>query len=452
MNNRNCILALTVLAALLSLAGCPAGQGGKSATAVDSHDEHDHAAHAEAEPVEDEHDHAAHAEAAPAEDEHDHAAHAEDGAQPDEHAGHDDHAGHEDGPAMIELDAQQIRELGIASAPAGAGSLGRDLELTGEVGINEDSVTHVIPRVNGIVRKVHYVLGDNVRQGAVMLELDSTELAEHKSAYLAVLSQLELLEETAKREQMLVEKGISAEQDYLEAKQAVDEKRIEKRGIEQTLHALGVSDEQIAGIIANPEASLTGFTVYAPASGEIIEKHVTAGEMVGTEEPVFTIGNLNSLWVHLNVYPEDMADVRKGLEVLVDPGHGIPSETGYIDYIEPIVGEATRTAVARVVLERASEAFRPGLFVTGHVEIGGDTVDIVVPRDAVIELDEDKLVFVRHGESFEPRVVSIGRTTASGTEIVNGLSAGEEIVVEGAFQLKAELLKGTFDPHAGHAH
>src|SRR5690606_37206320 len=120
--------------------------------------------------------HAAHAEAAPDVDEHDHAAHAEGG---DGHDDHDDHAGHDEGPAMIELDARQIRELGIASAPAGAGSLGRDLELTGEVGINEDSVTHVIPRVSGIVRRVHYVLGDNVRQGAVMLELDSTELAGH---------------------------------------------------------------------------------------------------------------------------------------------------------------------------------------------------------------------------------------------------------------------------------
>ncbi|MCB1215885.1 efflux RND transporter periplasmic adaptor subunit [bacterium] len=450
MNRTHTILLLLLLPLLTCLSGCPAGKA-RTADSHDDHDGHDHAAHAEpAADEHDDHDHAAHAEpAADEHDDHDHAAHAEGGDGHDEHEGHDHGA---EKAAKISLTAEQIRELGIASAPAGPGSLGRELELTGEVGINEDMVTHVIPRVAGIVRSVRYTLGDSVASGAAMLEIDSTELAEHKSGYLAVLSQLALLEETAQREQMLVEKGISAEQEYLAAKQAVEEKLIEKRGIEQTLHALGVSDAQIAGIVANPEASLTGFTVYAPASGEIIEKHVTKGEMVGTDEPVFTIGNMDSLWVRLNVYPEDMADVREGLEVLVDPGHGIPAETGYIDYIEPIVGEATRTAVARVVLERSSPAFRPGLFVTGRVEIGGDTVDIVVPRDSVIELDEDKLVFVRSGLGFEPRVVSTGRSTASGTEILAGLRPGEEIVVEGAFQLKAELLKGTFDPHAGHAH
>src|SRR5690606_8264306 len=215
---------------------------------------------------------------------------------------------------------------------------------------------------------------------------------------------------------------------------------------------LGVSDKQLETIRENPEASLTQYTVYAPASGEIIEKHVTAGEMVDNSTPVFTIGDLRSLWVRLNVYPQDMADIREGMDVLVDAGHGIEPVTGTIDYIEPIVGEETRTAVARVVLQRMNEVFRPGLFVTGRVEVGGDDVSIVLPRNAVIELDEDKLVFVRSGTEFEPRVVSIGRSTASGIEILSGLEQGEEVVVSGAFQLKAELLKGTFDPHAGHAH
>lgn len=433
---KNSHLIMLLLAASLIATGC--NDAGKTASAPAT------AVQEEG----DEHDHAAHAEPAAAADEHEGHGH---GAEPAAADGHD-HEEHADEAMLVSLDLQQIRELGIASAPAGPGSLGRDLELTGEVGINEDEVTHVIPRTGGIVRRVYHSLGDRVTAGEPMLEIDSMELAEHKSLYLAVLSQIELLAGNLERERMLMEKGISAEQDYLAARQAHEEKLIEKRGMEQKLRALGVSDEQIARIASDPDASLTSYTIHAPASGEIIEKHVTRGEMVDTSTALFTIGDFSSLWVHLNVYPEDMADVRQGLQVLVDPGHGIEPVTGEIDYIEPIVGEATRTAVARVVLQRTDEVFRPGLFVTGHVEIGGGHADIVLPRNAVVELDEDHLVFVRKGTDFEPRVVTIGRTTASGTEILAGLEAGEEVVVEGAFQLKAELLKGTFDPHAGHAH
>ena len=95
---------------------------------------------------------------------------------------------------------------------------------------------------------------------------------------------------------------------------------------------------------------------------------------------------------------------------------------------------------------------RPGLFVRGFIEVGGEQVDLVVPRNSVVDLDQDKLVFVRKGNNFEPRMVSVGVQTLASIEVLSGLKPGEEIVIAGAFHLKAELLKGTFDPHAGHAH
>ena len=443
--NNPAILVIVAILLMPLLAGCPSQSGdtaGSSVAVEDSHAGHDHAQPAAAAPAEEEDAHAGHDHAAEESADHEEVV--------DEHAGHD-HAAEEE-VAGISLSAEQIIELDITTVPAGPGTLGRELELNGEIAINEDAVTHVVPLTAGIVRRVNYRLGDHVTAGAAMVELDSMELAALKSGYLAMLSQLELLRENLERERMLVDKGISAEQDYLAARQAHEEKLIEKRGLEEELKAYGITEALLAELAENSAASLTTFIVYAPAAGEILEKHVALGEMVDTSTALFTIGNLSTVWARLNVYQEDMADITEGLDVLIDAGHGIESVWGRIDYIEPIIGESTRTAVARVVLPRSSKMLRPGLFVTGHVEIGDEMAGLVVPRNAVIELDDDRMIFVRRGTVFEPRVVSIGRETASDIEVLSGLEPNEDVVVTGAFQLKAELLKGTFDPHAGHAH
>jgi cobalt-zinc-cadmium efflux system membrane fusion protein len=427
--------------ALALATGCPGGDPQSAADTVsgaaDEHAGHDHGAEG-GEPE------GEHAEEGEAHDEHD-----ADGAA-EAHAGHEEPAAGEG--AAISLTPEQVRELGISSAKAGPGSLGRELQLTGEVAINEDAVIHVAPRISGIIRKVHRTLGDQVKAGAPLLELDSIELAEAKSEYLASIGRVELARQTMEREKMLRDKGISAEQDYLEAQQAYDAELIARRTLEQRLRAMGLSQDQIDALPQQPDAEMTKYTVYAPVGGEIIEKHAALGELVDPQTVVFTIGDMSSVWVRLNVYQQDFPSITEGLEVTVDPGHGVEPSTGRIDYIEPLIGEETRTAVARVVLPRTSHVLRPGLFVTGYIEVEAEDAALVVPPSAVVDLDQDKLVFVRQGTSFEPRTVVLGRRTVDAIEVLSGIAAGEEIVVEGAFQLKAELLKGTFDPHAGHAH
>jgi cobalt-zinc-cadmium efflux system membrane fusion protein len=253
--------------------------------------------------------------------------------------------------------------------------------------------------------------------------------------------------------------GVSAEQDYINAQNAVREVEIQVRAAEQALHALGVSHAALEKLAANPEQSMTRFEVYAPISGRILEKHVSIGESVSTESELFLIADLSSLWVNLSVSQKDLPKVREGQKVHIrfspveagaaatEPG-GIPDAEGTIKYIDALVSEDTRTATARVVLSNPNGQWKPGMFVTGLVAVDSSSVGVLVPLDAVIKFEEQETIFIQDDHGFEPRTVTLGRQSGTHVEVLSGLKAGERYVAKGAFMVKAELGKS----EAGHGH
>ncbi len=357
--------------------------------------------------------------------------------------------GHADGKVVRLTDAQR-KEFGVELATAGPGSLKVEVEFPGEIGPDADRVAHVVPRVPGVVRDVRKVLGDRVRKGEVLVVLDSKELADNKAAILSAREKLELAQSNYDREKDLWKKKISPAQDYLQAKQALAEVRIELRSAEQKLHALGFSDAYLANLPSHPDESYIRYEIVAPFDGTIIEKHVVLGEAVKEDTDLFRIADLNSVWVNLSVYQKDISSIRLGQTAVVSAGHDIPDMTGKIGYIGPLVGEMTRTATARVVLPNRSGHLRPGLFVTAKVAVGDVPVKVLVPKVALQTLDEKTVVFVEDEDGFEPRPVVIGRSNGTHVEITSGLEPGQKYVSAGAFTLKAQLAKGSFGDGDGH--
>jgi len=328
-------------------------------------------------------------------------------------AGKDGHGDEE----AIRLTEAQRKEFGIELATAGPGPLKAQIELPGEIVPNADRVAHVVPRVPGVVREVRKVLGDHVRKGEILLVLDSKELADNKAAFLSAREKLDLAQSNFDREEDLWKKKISPTQDYLQAKQALSEARIELRSAEQKLHALGYSDDYLAQLPSLPDVSYIRYEVIAPFDGVVIEKHVALGEAQKEDAESFRIADLSSVWVILGVYQKDIPAVRVGQPVVVSAGHGIPDMTGEISYIGPLVGEQTRTATARVVLPNRGGQLRPGLFVTGRVTLSAVQVPILIPKTALQTIDEKTVVFVEDEDGFEPRrspsAVPTGRTWRS---------------------------------------
>ncbi len=363
---------------------------------------------------------------------------------------HGTHEGHGEDEKAIRLSPDELSEFGITVAVAGPGELAVHVSLPAEIVLNADRVAHVVPRVAGIVREVRKNLGDEVRKGEVMAILESRDLADSKAAFLASLARVSLAEANFAREENLWKKKISSEQEYLETRQALAEAKIELASAEQQLHTLGFSEEFLNELPGHPDVSFTRYEVLAPFDGTVIEKHIVLGEVLKDDAEAFVIADLDSVWVDIGVYQKDIPYIRNGLGVTVSAGHGIPDASGTISYIGPLVGEETRTALARVVLPNTKRHWRPGLFVTARVAIETVSVPVLIPKTALQTLENEKHVFVETADGFEARPVRVGRTNDTGVEIVSGIEPGERYVAAGGFTLKAEMSRGAFGD--GHAH
>lgn len=366
--------------------------------------------------------------------------------------GHDtaeDGHGHDD-PAFVPLDAETADRLGLEIAAAGPGELELTVELPGEVRVDGDAMAHVSPRVGGVVREVSASLGDPVRGGQVMAVLDSRELADAKAAFLAAFERMTLAEHSYDRERRLWDDRVSSEQDYLDARKDRAEARIELRAAEQKLHALGVPGSRLEQLPAQQDASFTRYELTAPFAGTVIDRHITIGETVAAGEPVFTVADLTTVWIDLSVYQRHIGSVRDGQAVRIDTPHG--DEVGLaIDFVQPLVGEDTRAAMARVIAPNRDGVWHPGCFVTARVTTSRQAAGVVVPASAVITMDDgDDVVFVATAGGFRVRPVSVGSRTRGEVEIVSGLEPGERYVADGGFSLKAELDKESFGDGHGH--
>jgi cobalt-zinc-cadmium efflux system membrane fusion protein len=362
----------------------------------------------------------------------------------DDHDGHGDHEGEEEKgeSPVVRLTEAQLQELGIEVATAGPGKLAAYVTLPGHVTLNADRRGEIIPRISGAIQQVMKQLGDRVRAGEVMAVIDSRELADLKSTYLNARDRVPLAEVTFRREEDLWKKKISPEQEYLEAKRALTEARIELRAAEQKLRALGFTEADLNRLPAQADGTFTRYPITAPFDGTVIEKHVTLGAVVKDDTVAYVIADLRSVWVNVSVYTKDLALVRQGQPVSIAVGDGIPDAQGSIAYIAPVVDEQTRTALARAVLQNPNGAWRPGLFVTAMIEVGATDVPLLIPKEAVQTVEGKATVFVQTPEGFEARPVTLGRANETHVEVLSGLEAGERYAASDTFILKAELAKG----------
>jgi cobalt-zinc-cadmium efflux system membrane fusion protein len=337
---------------------------------------------------------------------------------------------------IVKLDDAQAKAAGIVLAAAAPAKIGTAITLPGEIRFNEDRTAHVVPKLAGVVVSVSAELGQNVRQGQVLAVVASSGLSDQRSELLSAQRRLALAGTTFERERRLWQDKISAEQDYLQAKQAFNEAEIAVQNARQKLNAYG------AGAGAGG-SQLNRLELRAPFDGVVMEKHLALGEAVKEDANVFTISDLSSVWAELAVPPRDLNRVRVGETVLVKAAAFDAQASGKITYVGSLLGEQTRTAKARVALANPERAWRPGLFVNVEVQAGQSDVAVTVVADAIQTVEDKPTLFVKTAGGFRVQHVVTGRSDGRLIEVLQGLKAGERYASAGSFVLKAELGKGS---------
>lgn len=347
-------------------------------------------------------------------------------------------------PAVIAMDDERIKLAEIELREAGPASIARRLIVPGTIVPDGGRVAHVSVKLSGTVAELRKNIGDDVAKDEVLAVLESREVADAKSEYLAARLSNELQQDLTARDKSLWEGRAVPEQQYIKSRNAAAQTVMRFGIARQKLMALGVMDAEIAALPQAPDGTLRSQNVRAPISGRVAERKVEPGTAVGRdnlETELFVIVDLSQVWVELSVSPTDLPLVKEGQPVDISLRGIAEAGAGKIMFVSPLLDKETRAARVVASAPNADGRWRPGSFVTAGIAVERRDVPVAVPFTAVQTVDGRKAVFVRTSDGFEKRDVALGRRDGALVEIATGLSAGETVATTNTFSLKAELSK-----------
>jgi len=345
----------------------------------------------------------------------------------------------------VKLSEAQLQASDLAIETAAMADFVTALALPGQLVLSTDREARISSPVSGTVRSAPIQIGSKVQAGDVLATIESAQLSDASARYLSAKQRLGLAQSLFTREQALWQKKISAEQDYLAARGALAEARIEAQSALQSLMSLGLSEKNARALKAG--SHLARFALRTPISGTLLSKDLTLGEAVGSDKPLFRVADLSVLWIDLAIPVNDLSLVRAGQSVWVSNKSGQKTK-GQVVFVQPELDSASRSGSVRVQIDNAQGAWRSGEFVDAMIQTDEPKQAISVPVSAIVMIENEPSVFVEGSEGLAPRVVTVGNRSGDRQEIISGLSAGERFVTGNVFVLKADLSKSETE----HAH
>jgi cobalt-zinc-cadmium efflux system membrane fusion protein len=339
---------------------------------------------------------------------------------------------HESG---LKLTPEELERAGIKTEALEAKSFADVVTVTATIHPNQDRIVRVAPRVEGRIVRVAANLGDSVRPGQVLAVLDSVTLGEAQSTLLQAQSAQRVAQADYKRAEALNADEIISQRDYLRTKAEFEKSSAELRSAEDRVRLLG-------GATTAGRADST-FQLTSPLTGNVVEKKATVGELRSPSDSLFTVADLSTLWIEANLTEDMLAKVHSGAAATVTVS-AYPGErfVGRVTYVASLLDKDSRTIAARIEVGNKDGRLKPEMFATATIETAGaKRVSLSVPDAAILLLQGQPTVFVADKDGFEPRAIETGDKLSGRTAVKSGLAAGDQVVVAGAYALKARLLK-----------
>lgn len=338
--------------------------------------------------------------------------------------------------------AESTTRAGVLLGQPASAAVGVSHELLGQVSFNRNRFAALTTLVPGVVAEVHKDVGERVTEGEVAAYVQSPDMAQVVSEYRKAIAEARLAAQSLSREKDLFEKQISARQDLEAAQAASSVSQSAVNEARQRLLNLGLTQTEIDAA-ARGGAVDSVLPVRAPFEGTIIERSAVRGAAVEPGSALYQIADLTTMWMNLSVPESQLAAVSTGLRIQAR-FDAYPESVfeGTIVWIAPLVDPQTRLLQARAVLENADGKLKDGMF--GRVQLAGleRQAEVTVPADAVQDIDGASVVFRKlEDDLFETRRVEVGPAAQGRIVVLAGLAPEEEIVIEGSYIVKSELLK-----------
>lgn len=353
------------------------------------------------------------------------------------------------GEAHVRIAPDMLRDLRVTTAPVKARPSSETITVLGELTFSEDAYAEVASPIPARVSAIAVNTGQQVQQGQRLAELRSPELGKARAALQAAQARATAARQAAERKRTLAAERIVAQKEVQAAEAEATAAEAEVSAVRAQLVALGSDGaERTSG----PEAP--GFVLRAPISGTVIERNARLGQMADPSQPLFRVGDLSSLWLIAHAFERDAVRLQPGGEARVTfaafPGQEFSAKVGHVGQQ---VDAASRTIPVRLELDNREGLLRPGMSASASLPLKSTASITTVPASALQRLENGWVAFIptREAGVFERREVGRGRPLGDEVEVLAGLNAGEQVVVEGAFLLKAEVEKssGGGDEH-GH--
>lgn len=323
--------------------------------------------------------------------------------------------------------ADSAMMAGVQTGTPSTGGLADGIECFAELAFNQNKLAQIVAPVGGIVQEVTVDLGSRVEENQVLVKIWSAAIAE-------AVARAVLTHQTLDRERRLRAQRVTSEQDLQRAE-------AEHRAACQHARTLGFSEADIDAFGTRPDEPVY-LQVRAPFAGEIVERSAVRGALVEAGKPLFTLADRSVMWAMLNIPEAALGKVREGqtVELQLD---SIPGRTftGKLTWVGAEVDERSRLARARAEVPNPDGVLRSRMFARARILTRTANGALVLPTSAVQRVEGRPVVFVKRADDlFEVRAVRLGAKLGNQIEVLEGLSARDEVVMAGSFPLKSQLL------------
>ncbi len=323
--------------------------------------------------------------------------------------------------ATVKIDAVTVQNIGVRTAIAKQSILSHIVRAVGRVAYDEEHIVRLHPKTEGWIETLRVdKTGEKVGNNQDLLSIYSPQLVASQQEYVLALNNLKVLEQSPVED---IRRG---------AEELVKSSR-------ERLKLLDVPEHQLHELTQSYSIKKS-LHIHSPAAGIVMQIGAREGQFVTPETELYMIADLSTVWVYADIYEYELPWVKEGDPVEMQLA-GVPGRIfkGHLAFIYPYAEAKTRTIKVRLVFDNTELLLKPELFAEVTIYAGKQVDAVVIPSEAVIRSGAKTQVFVvRDGGKFEPREVTTGLLSKDDIAIVDGLTAGEEVVTSAQFLIDSE--------------